>query len=140
MKSQNKLIRKITIGRDYKNDAMHYSVGQEVYGGHCICTHYIKEKCYIRNMVNGKDTIVGNCCINHFGGRDLSSVFRALRDNRINPALLSYANEEDVINVWEFNFMMDVWRKRKFSFLQRAKYNQIKKKIYDACNMISVSI
>ena len=31
-----KLIRKITIGKDYKNDAMHYSVGQDVYGGHTI--------------------------------------------------------------------------------------------------------
>ena len=31
------LIRKITVGKDYKNDAMHYSVGQEVYGGHTIC-------------------------------------------------------------------------------------------------------
>ena len=31
------LIRKITIGNDYKNDAMHYAVGQEVYGGHTIC-------------------------------------------------------------------------------------------------------
>lgn len=30
------LIRKITIGKDYKNDSMHYSVGQEVYGGHII--------------------------------------------------------------------------------------------------------
>ena len=30
------LIRKISIGRDYKSDAMHYSVGQEVYGGHTI--------------------------------------------------------------------------------------------------------
>jgi len=29
-------IRKISIGSDYKNDAMHYSVGQEVYGGHEI--------------------------------------------------------------------------------------------------------
>ena len=28
------LIRKISIGKDYKNEAMHYSVGQEVYGGH----------------------------------------------------------------------------------------------------------
>ena len=26
-----KLIRKITIGKDYKIDAMHYSVNQEVY-------------------------------------------------------------------------------------------------------------
>ena len=32
-----KVIRKISIGSDYKNDAMHYSVGQEVYGGHKIC-------------------------------------------------------------------------------------------------------
>jgi len=30
------IIRKISVGRDYKNDAMHYSVGQEVYGGHTI--------------------------------------------------------------------------------------------------------
>ena len=30
-------IRKISIGSDYKNDAMHYAVGQEVYGGHTIC-------------------------------------------------------------------------------------------------------
>ena len=30
------LIRKISIGKDYNNEAMHYSVGQEVYGGHTI--------------------------------------------------------------------------------------------------------
>ena len=29
-------IRKISIGSDYKNDEMHYSTGQEVYGGHII--------------------------------------------------------------------------------------------------------
>jgi len=33
----SKLIRKISIGKDYKNESMHYSVGQEVYGGHKIC-------------------------------------------------------------------------------------------------------
>ena len=33
----SKLIRKISIGKDYKNEAMHYAVGQEVYGGHTIC-------------------------------------------------------------------------------------------------------
>jgi hypothetical protein len=37
-----KLIRKISIGKDYKNDAMHYSVDQEVYGGHVI-DHIIEE-------------------------------------------------------------------------------------------------
>ena len=30
------IIRKISIGSEYKSDAMHYSVGQEVYGGHKI--------------------------------------------------------------------------------------------------------
>ncbi len=30
------IIRKISIGSDYKSDAMHYSVGQQVYGGHEI--------------------------------------------------------------------------------------------------------
>ena len=33
----SKLIRKISIGKDYKSESMHYSVGQEVYGGHRIC-------------------------------------------------------------------------------------------------------
>ena len=36
------LIRKISIGKDYKVDAMHYSVGQEVYGGHTI-KHIVEE-------------------------------------------------------------------------------------------------
>ena len=35
-KMKNNIIRKITIGKDYKNDSMHYAVGQEVYGGHTI--------------------------------------------------------------------------------------------------------
>ena len=32
----NSVIRKISIGSDYKNDAMHYSLNQGVYGGHEI--------------------------------------------------------------------------------------------------------
>jgi len=32
----NSVIRKISIGSDYKNDAMHYSLNQNVYGGHEI--------------------------------------------------------------------------------------------------------
>ena len=38
-----KLIRKITVGKDYKENAMHYAVGQDVYGGHTICD-IIEEK------------------------------------------------------------------------------------------------
>jgi hypothetical protein len=32
----SQIIRKISIGKDYKNDAMHYALNQEVYGGHTI--------------------------------------------------------------------------------------------------------
>lgn len=39
----NNVIRKISIGADYKNDAMHYSVNQEVYGGHKI-SHILFEE------------------------------------------------------------------------------------------------
>jgi hypothetical protein len=37
------VIRKISIGSDYKNDAMHYALGQQVYGGHEI-SHIMLEK------------------------------------------------------------------------------------------------
>jgi hypothetical protein len=40
----SKVIRKISIGADYKNQAMHYSTGQEVYGGHIICDIIFKDK------------------------------------------------------------------------------------------------
>ena len=36
------VIRKISIGADYKNDAMHYSVGQEVYGGHDYIAYFTR--------------------------------------------------------------------------------------------------
>ncbi len=38
------VIRKISIGSDQKNDAMHYALGQEVYGGHSICDILNNEK------------------------------------------------------------------------------------------------
>ena len=43
---KNNIIRKITIGKDYKNDAMHYAVGQEVYGGHEIFYIIVEEDKY----------------------------------------------------------------------------------------------
>jgi hypothetical protein len=42
-KQMANVIRKISIGADYKNEAMHYSVHQEVYGGHKI-SHILFEE------------------------------------------------------------------------------------------------
>jgi hypothetical protein len=44
------VIRKISIGSDYKNDAMHYSLGQEVYGGHSICDIIFNNEDYSYNI------------------------------------------------------------------------------------------
>ena len=43
------IVRKISIGSDYKNDAMHYAVGQNVYGGHTITAilHDQKSNSYV---------------------------------------------------------------------------------------------
>ena len=53
----SKLIRKITIGKDYKIDAMHYSVGQEVYGGHTI-EAILEEKDKYRVFITKNDEII----------------------------------------------------------------------------------
>ena len=51
------LIRKISIGRDYKNEAMHYSVGQEVYGGHTICDIVEEDNKYTIYISKGKEVL-----------------------------------------------------------------------------------
>jgi hypothetical protein len=53
----SKLIRKITIGKDYKIDAMHYSVNQEVYGGHTICDIIEEEEKYSIYIRKGKNVL-----------------------------------------------------------------------------------
>ena len=54
----SKLIRKISIGKDYKNEAMHYSVGQEVYGGHTICNIIEEEDKYSIYIKKEKDVLI----------------------------------------------------------------------------------
>ena len=53
----SKLIRKITIGKDYKIDAMHSSVGQEVYGGHTICDIIEEKEKYSIYIKKNKDVM-----------------------------------------------------------------------------------
>lgn len=53
----SKLIRKISIGANYKNDAMHYAVGQEVYGGHTICDILEEENKFSVYIKKGKDVL-----------------------------------------------------------------------------------
>ena len=51
------IIRKISIGADYKNEAMHYSVGQEVYGGHVIVDIRENDHSYSIFIEKNKDVL-----------------------------------------------------------------------------------
>lgn len=52
-----RVIRKITIGKDYKVDSMHYSVGQNVYGGHTICNIIESEDKYSIYISKDRDIL-----------------------------------------------------------------------------------
>ncbi len=54
----NNVIRKISIGVDYKNEAMHYSVGQQVYGGHEIAYILVSDEDNSYNVYIKKDNEV----------------------------------------------------------------------------------
>ncbi len=56
-KQKMQIIRKISVGKDYKNDAMHYSVGQEVYGGHTI-VNIIEEEDKYSIYIQKKDNVM----------------------------------------------------------------------------------
>jgi hypothetical protein len=52
-----KLIRKISVGKDRSEEAMHYAVGQEVYGGHTICDIIEEEDKFSIYIKKGKDVL-----------------------------------------------------------------------------------
>lgn len=53
-----KLIRKISIGRDYKDNAMHYQIGQEVYGNHVITDILEKQNDYEIYIKKNKEILL----------------------------------------------------------------------------------
>tara|TARA_R100001440_G_scaffold3826_2_gene9053 strand:+ start:20049 stop:20270 length:222 start_codon:yes stop_codon:yes gene_type:complete len=53
-----KLIRKISIGRDYKDNAMHYQIGQEVYGNHVITNILEKDTNYEIYIKKNKEVLL----------------------------------------------------------------------------------
>ena len=53
-----KLIRTISIGRDYKDNAMHYQIGQEVYGNHVITNILEKDTDYEIYIKKNKEVLL----------------------------------------------------------------------------------
>jgi hypothetical protein len=96
----------------------------------CLCTHpHIKELCYIKNKINGNEVLVGNCCVKKFMELESDLIFQAIRRGKVNSAMLEYAFSHNMISEWENKFMLDVMRKRKMTFKQRAVYDRVSDKI-----------
>lgn len=90
-------------------------------GGTCICGHFIIDHCVMRNRLNGKTLIVGNCCVKKFTGINKSKHFDAIRRVRkditkpFNPACLHEALNNRIINEDEYRFYINTWRKRNLT-------------------------
>ena len=76
--------------------------------------------------------IVGNCCVKHFS-KNLDWYFyniKRLEDNlRPNKHFISYLYENNKINLYEFNFLINMSNKKKLSLKQQNFLNILIKKI-----------
>jgi len=97
----------------------------------CLCGHHpIREVIVLNNFVTKHLIQVGNCCIiKFFEIKDYSKVFNALKKNKINKLMIEMAMEKNWINDWEYNFLKDVWRKRKLSEKQKIKVTMLKERL-----------
>lgn len=102
----------------------------------CLCGHFpIIEICVLRNKINHKTAIVGNCCVKKFIGLPSDKIFQAVKrvrkDNEksLNKEAIGHALEKGWLNDWEYSFYMDVMRKRKLSSKQLQKKVQINEKL-----------
>ena len=97
----------------------------------CLCGHkHLKELCYIKNKKNGKEVLVGNCCVKKFLNLESDPIFRAVKKGKVNIATVDYAFKRGIITEWERGFLKSTIRKRKLSFKQSAVLERLHKKIF----------
>jgi hypothetical protein len=94
----------------------------------CLCGHYpIREVIILKNKVTEHKIKIGNCCVNKFfDNPDANKVFAALKKGKKNRMMIDILYEKNLLNEREFNFLCDVWRKRKMSEKQRHWYESLK--------------
>lgn len=117
---------------------LHDIVECDYYEYHCLCGHPIKELCILKNKSNGKEAIVGNCCVKKFlkhlkSERVFSAIKRVKKDinKSFNADFIQIAYDKKIITNWEYNFYMNIWRKqnRQLARKQLLKKIEINKKI-----------
>lgn len=102
----------------------------------CLCGHFpIIEICILKNKVNRKTAIVGNCCVKKFIGLPSDKIFQAVKrvrkneEKALNSEAIQHAYQNGWINDWEYGFSMDTVRKRKLSHKQMQTRKNINQKM-----------
>lgn len=113
-----------------------YSV-KDVSNSTCLCKHNpIKECCFIKNNITNINTMVGNCCLNHFGGiPSVDWYFKGLRSikNLTNPniKMTQYLYAKQTLNDYDYTFLRSMHNKKKYSPSQRQYQQSILLKLRD---------
>ena len=101
----------------------------------CLCSHPIKELCFIRNKLNSSDAIVGNCCVTKFFNFGTKTIFKSIKkitkdkSKSFNSVDLIFLFNNKKITEWEYNFYSDIINKKKLSPRQKEKKIQVNEKI-----------
>jgi len=102
----------------------------------CLCGHYpIIELCVIQNRLNGGQVTVGNCCVRRFVGLPSDEIFQAVKRVRkdtsksLNVEAIEHAFARNWMTQWEHDFYLDVMRKRRLTFRQKAKKLEINERV-----------
>ena len=94
----------------------------------CPCGQDIKDLCHIKNKYNGKETYVGNVCINQFMGITTGQLFEGIRRIKENPTT-KYTLDSHAEKCGYLHFLMNIKNKRILSEGQESWRNKINRRI-----------
>ena len=102
---------------------------------HCICGQPIKELCYVKNIKNNNELIIGNVCIQNFmkNIEDITWFYKGLKfilKNKIpNKKFIQFLYGNSHLQENEYSFLISIRTKRKLSIKQQNWKDSILNKL-----------
>lgn len=106
--------------------------------GHCPCGVRIKDHCVITNRLTGRQTFVGNVCVEKFLGIETDKAMKSLKKIKKDQTqaasshLITLAFSAGVLNDWERTFMGDTSTLKTLTQRQMDCRQRINRKIIEA--------
>lgn len=109
----------------------------------CLCGHFpIIEVCEIKNKITGATENVGNCCVKKFLGLRPDMIVKSIKKIKaditasVNPQTLDYALKQRCISRADYDFYMNIWRKRELSSAREKWKKDINNRIIHHIDLI----